>query len=125
MTTPKLHRPRAADGRFTLKSHQKRKMRSLRLTDQTWEKIGEIAQSRGITRADLIEDLIETDMISQNSYPKISLTRSQLLAEIEQVMNNLLEDPNVTRKGKDRGAVRRTMEALQKSFYLGEEGTFC
>ena len=125
MTTPKLPRPRTSDGKFTLKSHQKRKMRSLRLTDQTWEKIGEIAQSRGITRADLIEDLIETGIISQNSYPKISLTRSQLLAEIEQVMNNLLEDPNVTRKGKDRGAVRRTMEALQQSFYLGEEGTFC
>ncbi len=100
-------------------------MRSLRLTDQTWEKIGEIAQSRGITRVDLIEDLIETGIISQNSYPNISLTRSQLLAEIEQVMNNLLEDPNVTRKGKDRGAVRRTMEALQQSFYLGEEGTVC
>ena len=96
-------------------------MRSLRLTDSTWEKIGAIAQSRCITRADLIEDLVETGVISQNSSPKISLIRSQLLAEIEQVMNRILEDPNVTRKGKDKGAVRRTLEALQKSFCLGEE----
>lgn len=121
MTTPKLTQPRTSNGRFTLKSHNKRKMRSLRLTDPTWEKIGAIAQSRCITRADLIEDLVETGVISQNSSPKISLIRSQLLAEIEQVMNRILEDPNVTRKGKDKGAVRRTLEALQKSFCLGEE----
>ncbi len=116
MTTPKLPQPRTSDGRFTLKSHNKRKMRSLRLTDPTWEKIGEIAQSRCITRADLIEDLVETGVISQNFYPKISLTRSQILAEIEQVMNRILEDPNVTRKGKDKGAVRRTMEAFKNLF---------
>ncbi len=36
-------------------------------------------------------------------------------------MNSILEDPNVTRKGKDKGAVRRTLEALQKSFYLESE----
>ena len=36
-------------------------------------------------------------------------------------MNRILEDPNVTRKGKDKGAVRRTLEGLQKSFCLGEE----
>ncbi len=55
-------------------------------------------------------------MISQNSSPQISLTRSQILAEIEQVMNRILEDPNVTRKGKDKGAVRRTMEAFKNLF---------
>ncbi|MDJ0719019.1 MAG: hypothetical protein QNJ54_33145 [Prochloraceae cyanobacterium] len=96
-------------------------MRSLRLTDATWSKIGEIAQSRGITRADLIEDLVETGIISQNPGLKIYLTRSQILAEIEQVMNSILEDPNVTRKGKDKGAVKRTLEALQKSFCLRSE----
>ena len=125
MTTPKLTQPRTSDGRFTLKSHQKRKMRSLRLTDQTWEKIGAIAQSRGLTRADLIEDLVETGIISQNSPPKISLTPAQLRAEIEQVMNSILEDPKVTRTGKDRGVVRRTFEALQQSFTLKEERNPC
>ncbi|MDJ0688953.1 MAG: hypothetical protein QNJ41_10620 [Xenococcaceae cyanobacterium MO_188.B32] len=66
----------------------------------------------------MIEDLVETGVISQNSYPQISLTRSQILAEIEQVMNRILEDPNVTRKGKDKGAVRRTMKALQKNLFV-------
>ena len=43
-------------GRFGRKSDSDRKVRSIRVTDDVWEKLGEMAHSQGITRADLVEE---------------------------------------------------------------------
>ena len=101
-------------GKFTLKANQPRQVRSIRLTAKTWEILGEIAHQRGITRADLIENLITTGVISQESLTDLSIIRSKILAEMEQAMNSILDDPKVTRKGKDAGAIRRAFKALQQ-----------
>ena len=45
-------------GQFTNKSDTQRKVRSIRTTDQTWEIFGDIAQQQGITRADLLEQMM-------------------------------------------------------------------
>ena len=45
-------------GQFTNKSDTQRKVRSIRATDQTWEIFGDIAQQQGITRADLLEQMM-------------------------------------------------------------------
>ena len=42
-------------GQFTSKSSQFRKVRTVRLTDSTWEKLGQAAAEMGMTRADFIE----------------------------------------------------------------------
>lgn len=47
---------RSQGGKFALKSDEPRSIRTMRLTNATWAKLGEIADSRGITRADLIEE---------------------------------------------------------------------
>ena len=112
MTLSKL--PRNAQGKFTLKANQPRQVRSIRLTAKTWEILGEIAHQRGITRADLIENLITTGVISQESLTDLSITRGKILVEMEQAMNSILDDPKVTRKGKDAGAIRRAFQALQQ-----------
>ncbi|MBD2364491.1 hypothetical protein H6G36_25515 [Anabaena minutissima FACHB-250] len=48
---------RSENGRFAAKSDEHRVVRSVRLTDSTWEVLGELAQSQGLTRGDLLEDL--------------------------------------------------------------------
>lgn len=85
------------------------------LKEKTWATLGEIASPRSITRADLIENLVATGVQTQEFWADFSTTRSQILVEIEQAMNSILDDPKVTRKGKDSGAVKRAFQALQKA----------
>lgn len=110
--------PRNAQGKFTLKANEPRQVRSIRLTTKTWEILGEIAHQRGITRADLMENLITTGVITQDSLTNLSTTRRQLRVEMEQAMNSILDDPKLTRKGKDAGAIRRAFQALQQVLSL-------
>ena len=46
-------------GKFAAKSNEMRQVRSIRLTDTTWNKLGGLANHRGITRADLVETWME------------------------------------------------------------------
>lgn len=48
---------RDGGGKFTLIGEEPRLVRSLRLTDSTWEKLGIVAQAKGMTRADWLEEL--------------------------------------------------------------------
>lgn len=56
---------RTEQGQFTSKSDEPRKVRSIRITDTAWEKLGKIAASRCITRADLIEEWIESKVLDE------------------------------------------------------------
>jgi hypothetical protein len=106
---------RGESGKFAPKSNEPRIVRSIRLTDTTWKILGEIADSRGITRADLIEHLIKEGVISSDSLTSPTDSHSYFLAHIEDAFEKILEDPSVTRSGKDKGAVRRGLLALLKS----------
>lgn len=46
-------------GRFLPKSDEPRQVRTMRLTNSTWQKLGQIASLNGLTRADLIEQWAE------------------------------------------------------------------
>ena len=48
-------------GRFISKSDDYRKVRSIRVTDEIWEKFGDMALQQGITRADLLEEIVKSD----------------------------------------------------------------
>ena len=50
-------------GRFVSKSQSGRKVRSIRVTDEVWNKFGEMAVQRGITRADLLEEIVGFNQI--------------------------------------------------------------
>ena len=54
-------------GQFGRKSESDRKVRSIRVTDEAWEKFGEIATQQGITRADLLEQMIDGENFQKNS----------------------------------------------------------
>lgn len=49
---------RDVQGKFALKNDDYRSVRSLRLTNSTWEALGVTAESLGLTRADLLEQLV-------------------------------------------------------------------
>ncbi len=54
-----VERQRNESGKFVQKSDEARKVRSIRLTDRAWNELGRIVGERDITRADLMEELIE------------------------------------------------------------------
>lgn len=47
---------RNESGKFSAKSNEMREVRSIRLTNATWDALGKLADERSITRADLVED---------------------------------------------------------------------
>lgn len=97
---------RGERGRFAPKSDENREVHSLRLTDTTWEKLGELAASRSITRSDLLEEWVQTGGVEQSITPHMD-------DQIDEAIAHILEDPTVTRSGKDRGSARRALEALR------------
>ena len=53
-----MKRKRDIQGKFTLKNQDYRQVRSIRLTDRTWKELGIASECLGITRADLLENLV-------------------------------------------------------------------
>ena len=58
-------------GQFDRKSDVDRKVRSIRVTDEVWKKFGEMATQRGITRADLLEQMVNNQSLSFGGQIKI------------------------------------------------------
>jgi hypothetical protein len=102
---------RTEGGKFAPKSSQPRHVRTIRLTDITWEKIGYAADKRRITRADLVEQMAEDGVFDDDEVNEQDSSKS-LLNDIELIVQDVLNDPTVTRNGKDRGAVKRSLQAL-------------
>ena len=101
---------RSEAGKFAPKSDEPRSIRSIRVTDTTWEKPGTAANARCITRADLIEQLVESGALDDQPLSTSGID----IQAVEQAVTQILDDPAVTRNGKDRGAVRRSLDALLK-----------
>jgi macrodomain Ter protein organizer (MatP/YcbG family) len=102
---------RNESGQFAAKSEEYRHVRSIRLTDTTWEKIGFAAERRRITRADLIEQMAE-DGVFDGELKSSELSSDSFQDEIKAAIEEILSDSTVTRGGKDRGAVKRGLQAL-------------
>jgi hypothetical protein len=102
---------RQEGGKFAPKSNEARHVRSIRLTNTTWEKMGYAADKRRITRADLIEQITE-DGVFDDQGENVQLLYAALLSEVEIAVEEILNDSSVTRGGRDRGAVKRGLQAL-------------
>lgn len=77
---------RQESGRFAFKSNAHRLVRSIRLTDSTWKTLGEVADSRGITRADLIEEIASKGNfgglpVESESHPRVDKDTLEALSE--------------------------------------------
>ena len=65
-------------GQFTNKSDTQRKVRSIRATDQTWEIFGDIAQQQGITRADLLEQMMISNRVIPGKDKVVNILKDAL-----------------------------------------------
>jgi hypothetical protein len=54
-----VNRSRGQQGQFIHKSDSDRQVRSLRATDWVWQAFGQYADEQGMTRADLLEQLVQ------------------------------------------------------------------
>ena len=81
---------RKEGGKFASKSVEPREVRSVRLTNSTWEKLGASADSQCITRADLIEHLVKSGTLDQ--LQSTSTTNLQQVEEaVAQILPNRLQ----------------------------------
>ena len=99
---------RGQHGKFVAKSDEHREVRSLRLTKKVWDALGSAAEMQSVTRADLIEQLTEQ---GQGSLSQKELT----LQQVKDAIAKIIDDPRVTRNGRDKGSVRRALETLLDS----------
>jgi hypothetical protein len=98
-------RIRGNEGKFEPKGDEPRKTRGLTLTDTAWENLNTTAKQLGVSKSDLVEQ----SALEGRWNPDY---REEMLDEIRGLIEEMLEDQKLTRNGKDRGVVRRTLEKL-------------
>ncbi len=113
-----MKRKRDIQGKFTLKNDDYRRVRSLRLTDRTWKELGIAAESLGITRADLLEDLVKQNQGNGTYLPKLAqlsqekaINREKLAFLAEKVLAEL-------RLGKQSSSYKVAQKALKRLIEL-------
>lgn len=115
-------RQRNQGGKFVQKSDEARKVRSIRVTDKAWDELGRIASERDVTRADLIEELIEKGLAERledkAESPKqlelpfgvpLQLERADLEENRDRVLRDLMRDSRV---GTSSALYKKTKKAL-------------
>lgn len=93
-------------GKFSAKSDEHRQVRSIRLTDTAWNALGEIADSRCITRADLIEDWMHGEYFDlENNVKQLELEIKNLKniallvsEELLEKLNGISQERSITRE---------------------------
>ena len=113
-----MKRKRDIQGKFTLKNQDYRQVRSLRLTDSTWKELGIASECLGITRADLLENLVQQNKGSFSDSGKIeqlnlekSLNRDELGSIAEKVLKEL-------RLGKQASNYKLVQKSLKRLIEL-------
>ena len=122
---------RDSEGKFALKDEEHRLVRSLRLTDSTWEKLGVAAQSSGMTRADWLEELLRRNNqpsprntrveesialpdVAKKGFPEKAEPSEQVtlsLEDLEVLCKQVLKD---LRLGKQASGYKSAQKVLQK-----------
>jgi hypothetical protein len=95
------------NGKFQNKSDQPREVRSIRATDRTWIKLGDHAESRGITRADLLEELAD------NLHNKLE-GQSKILSPVELATITTSLEECLNLKGNATSKIKAKLEIVLK-----------
>jgi predicted DNA-binding ribbon-helix-helix protein len=93
------------NGKFQNKSDQPREVRSIRATDRTWIKLGDYAESRSITRADLLEEL--ADNLNTGSEKQLSILTT---VDMQTIISNLEECLNL--KGNATNKIKTELRLI-------------
>jgi hypothetical protein len=117
-----MKRKRDIQGKFTLKNHDYRRVRSLRLTDSTWKDLGIASECLGITRADLLENLIQQnkELVSageateQLNPQKLGAKAQKSLhrKELSSLANKVLNDLKLGKQASNYKLVQKSLNRL-------------
>jgi predicted DNA-binding ribbon-helix-helix protein len=114
-----LYQGRRNDGRFAAKSEEVRQVRSIRLTDEAWENLGKLAESRSITRADLMEEFTRGN--SFDNLPEVlnetflaNKQQEQELEALKKEIGNLTQENQVLSK-----LMFRNLESIRDAVLFG------
>jgi predicted DNA-binding ribbon-helix-helix protein len=121
MVYPESHKPsntwikmskRNELGRFHLKGESSRSVRSIRVDDNHWSKMGEIADELDISRGDLLEKMI--DEKKPESLPLIAEIDNQIEEKIKEIIEELNKrgENRLNIPSKEKAIARRALEAL-------------
>ena len=117
-----MKRKRDIQGKFSLKNQDYRQVRSLRLTDSTWQELGIASECLGITRADLLENLVqhnrsifgdlgETESLnSQKSGSKAE--KSLLRDELNSLAAKVLQELRLGKQASSYKLVEKSLKRL-------------
>jgi hypothetical protein len=86
---------RDVQGKFALKNEDYRKLRSLRLTDQTWKALGIAAECLGITRADYLEQIVREQTRSSITQQKEEFLPSITRGEFKKLPCNTWQEQEI------------------------------
>ncbi len=103
---------RSESGKFELKGSEPRVLRSIRLTDHCWQVLGEVADDRGCSRSDILEELAENnfeEVISDGDSD-----RDGIIAIIQEVLESLEpgNDPLIEVDHRAKAPGRRILQKL-------------
>lgn len=105
---------RDIQGKFTLKNDDYREVRSVRLTDATWKALGIAAECLGMTRADLLEQVVRENNLTfpaqAGEKPPLFVSLFKLQEEIEELqtrVRHLSEAPPLSHEQTSTNSVER------------------
>ena len=120
-----MKRKRDIQGKFTLKNQDYRQVRSVRLTDSTWKELGIASECLGITRADLLENLVQQNrsiFSDSGEIKQLNLEKSGLKAQIildRDELNSLAEKVlKELRLGKQASSYKLVQKSLKRLIEL-------
>lgn len=123
-----VERDRFDNGTFAPKSSQIREVRSLRLTDKTWKALGEAAELKGITRADLIEELATSGAIEQWASGCDEMAKLDELEELKQKVDEfvaqkerLAQQLSTSQKGLGFSEIQDLRNKVLRSLGVGQQ----
>ena len=110
-----MKRKRDIQGKFTLKNHDYRQVRSLRLTERTWKKLGEASESRSITRADLLENLVQQNkeiFADSRSIEPLNSQKSLNKDELNELADKVLQELRLGKQASSYKLVKKSLKRL-------------
>ncbi|MFH7028278.1 MAG: hypothetical protein ACHBN1_23475 [Heteroscytonema crispum UTEX LB 1556] len=128
---------RDIQGKFALKNDDYRQVRSLKLTDDTWKALGIAAECLGMTWADYLEEIAESNDLPSNTWVEVDplpcITRKDKnqdqqpniaqehtptlpsMTELEALRDQVLQELKL---GKQSSAYKTTQKALNQFITL-------
>lgn len=99
---------RDIQGKFALKNDDYRQVRSLRLTDDTWKALGIAAECLGMTRADYLEEIAESNDLPSNTWVEVDPFPCNIRKD-----KNQDQQPNIAQEHTPTSPSMTELEALR------------